>query len=132
LARERSYDDADPTLATLRRLCAGLPGSVERETWGLPTFRAPDKLYAVYGAGADHPCALVFKPDDDERPALVADARFFSPPYFGPNGWLALDLGGGTDWAEVAELLASSFRQVAPAELVRRLDAQGPPAPTAD
>lgn len=89
----RMYDDADPLLARVRRLCGALPGSVEKESWGRPTFRAPIRLYAVYGSsGTDHPTALIFKPEEDERPALVA------------------------------ELLASSYRQVAPALLVRALD----------
>lgn len=128
MAHPRMYDDADPVLAGVRRICDGLPESAEKESWGRPTFRAPTKIYAVYGAGTDHPHTLVFKPEEDERPALLGDERFWSPPYFGPSGWLALDLSETTDWDEVAELLASSFRQVAPARLVAELDRR--PAPS--
>lgn len=68
--------------------------------------------------------ALIIKPDPDERPALVGDPRFFAPPYFGPGGWLALDLATpDVDWAEVRELLDSSYRQVALVRMVRALDA---------
>jgi hypothetical protein len=35
---------------------------------------------------------MIFKPDSDERASLVQDERFYSPPYFGPSGWLTLDL----------------------------------------
>ncbi|WP_199422827.1 MmcQ/YjbR family DNA-binding protein [Actinotalea solisilvae] len=128
MAHPRRYDEADPLLDRVRALCAALPESTEKEAWGRPTFRAP-KIYAVYGSGAaaghaEHPTALIFTPDDDERPALVEDDRFWSPPYYGPSGWLALDLGEDTDWDEVGELLASSYRQHAPRRLVARLDAE--------
>ena len=122
------YDPADPALASLRALTSTLPGTTEKESWGRPTFRAPTKIYAVYGAGQERPHGLIIKPEPDERPALLADARFFSPPYFGPSGWLALDLDldAGIDWLEIVELLASSYRQVASATLVSTLDAAGP------
>lgn len=131
MAHPRMYDDADPLLDRVRRLCAALPESVEKESWGRPTFRAP-KIYAVYGSGSAagqeaHPHAVIFKPDDDERPALLDDERFWAPPYYGPSGWLALDLDEGTDWDEVGELLASSYRQVAPRRLVSVLDAERTP-----
>lgn len=129
MAHPRMYDEADPLLARLRSLCAELPGSVEKESWGRPTFRAPVKLYALYGASQERPTGLVFKPDEDERPALLADDRFFSPPYFGPSGWLAVDLAPDVDWDEVSELLASSYRQVATTALLTELDRRRPPVP---
>lgn len=135
----RMFDEDDRLLARVRALCATLPGSAEKEAWGRPTFRAAPKIYAVYGSHEGHSTALIIKPDPDEAPALREDPRFFSPKYYGPSGWLAIDLDDATDWDEVAELLASSFRQVAPARLVAELDAHGlaharpddPPAPGA-
>ena len=50
--------------------------------------------------------------------------RFVVPPYFGPSGWLALDLAAAPpDWQEVLELLESSYRQVALVRMRRALDA---------
>ncbi|WNB85161.1 MmcQ/YjbR family DNA-binding protein [Cellulomonas sp. ATA003] len=124
MAHPRMYDDADPALTRLRPLALAFPEAVEVEAWGRPTFRAGRKIFAVYGVTDDFPQALVFKPDPDERPALVGDARFFAPPYFGPGGWLALDLAvHDADWDEVRELLDSSYRQVALVRMVRALDA---------
>ncbi len=128
MAHPRMYDDADHLLDRVRQLCAALPESTEKESWGRPTFRTT-KIYAIYGSPAAagreaSPTALIFMPDDDERPALLEDGRFWSPPYYGPSGWLALDLDEDTDWDEVAELLASSYRQVAPKRLVAQLDAE--------
>jgi hypothetical protein len=65
----------------------------------------------------------VFKPEAEERPALLADDRFFVPPYFGPSGWLALDFDAArVDWEEVAELMDTSYRQVALKRMLRALD----------
>ena len=70
----------------------------------------------------DRPWGVVFKPEPDERPALLQDRRFYVPAYFGPSGWLALDFHArkSVDWSEVAELMQSSCRQVA---LKRMLEA---------
>lgn len=130
MAHPRMYDDEDPVLARLRSVCALFPGSEEKESWGRPTFRAP-KIYAVYGSGTDHPHALLVKAEEDERPALLEDTRFFSPPYYGPGGWVALDLDDpSTDWTEVTELLGSSFRLLAHPRHVAALDAAGLPSVT--
>ncbi|MGV1036267.1 MAG: MmcQ/YjbR family DNA-binding protein [Candidatus Nanopelagicales bacterium] len=123
MAHPRMYDDDDPILNRLRGICLGFPESVEVEAWGRPTFRAGKKIFAVYGSGEQDPNALIFTPDAEDRAALAQDPRFFSPPYFGPNGGLALDLAAaGVDWDEVAELLDSSYRRVA---LKRMLTALG-------
>ena len=80
------------------------PESVEVEAWGRPTFRAGKKIFGVFAGTDEHPWGLIFKPDSDERAPLLEDERFYSPPYFGPSGWLALDLEAApVDWDEVRE-----------------------------
>jgi predicted DNA-binding protein (MmcQ/YjbR family) len=120
------YGDGDPFLAELRGICLGLPGSVEVEAWGRPTFRAGGKLFAVFSGTQEHPYAVVFKPEPPERPALAQDQRFYAPPYFGPIGWLALDFTAApVDWQEVGELVESSYRQVAPKRMLKALEERG-------
>lgn len=117
------YDDDDPYLSELRGVCLALPESCEVEAWGRPTFRAGKKMFAVFEGNDAHPYAVVFKPDPDERPALVDDARFYVPAYFGPSGWLSLDFtAAAVDWQEVAELMETSYRQVALKRMLRALD----------
>lgn len=116
------YSDDDPHLAEVRRVCLVFPESVEVEAWGRPTFRAGKKMFAVYTDGADGEPAVVFKPEPDEREALLADGRFFVPPYFGPGGWLAVRLGPDVDRAELAELVEGSYRQVALKRMLAALD----------
>jgi hypothetical protein len=117
------YRDDDPYLAELRGICLRFPESTEVEAWGRPTFRAGKKLFAVFTGGQEEHSSVVYKPEAEERPALLADDRFFVPPYFGPSGWLALDFDAArVDWDEVAELMDTSYRQVALKRMLRALD----------
>ena len=123
MAHPRMYRDDDPYLGDLRSICLALPETAEVEAWGRPTFRAGKKIFAVFSGSSEDQYSVIFKPDADERPALVGDARFYVPPYFGPGGWLALDLSAApVDWAEVAELVETSYRQVALKRMVKALD----------
>ena len=125
MAHERTYSDDDRHLARLREVALRLPEATEVEAWGRPTFRAgPKKMFAMFLRQDEHGFAVAFKPDAEDRPALVADElRFYSPPYLGPSGWLALDLDAApVDWDEVAELVESSYRQVALERMLRALD----------
>jgi predicted DNA-binding protein (MmcQ/YjbR family) len=117
------YSDDDPHLQELRQVCLAFPEAVEVEAWGRPTFRAGKKIFAVFSGTDDRPLGVIFKPEGDERVALLQDDRFYSPPYFGPSGWLALDLDAApVDWTEVAELVESSYRQVALKRMLAALD----------
>ncbi|MGH9209147.1 MAG: MmcQ/YjbR family DNA-binding protein [Acidimicrobiales bacterium] len=119
------YREDDPFLDDLRRVCLALPETSEVEAWGRPTFRAGKKIFAVFTGSEEGRYAVILKPDVDERPALVADERFSVPPYFGPGGWLALDLTAApVDWDEVAELVETSYRHVALKRMLKALDSQ--------
>jgi hypothetical protein len=51
--------------------------------------------------------------------------RVFVPPYFGPGGWIGIDVDESpeTDWTFIAELIDTSYRQVALKRQVAALDA---------
>lgn len=126
MSHPRMYQDGDPHLADLRRVCLDLPETVEVEAWGRPTFRAGKKIFAVFTGSEEDRYTVIFKPDAEERPALLGDGdgRFYSPPYWGPGGWLGLDLTAApVDWDEVAELVETSYRQVALKRMLKALDA---------
>ena len=123
MAHPRTYSEAEPYLADVRKTCLALPETVEVEAWGRPTFRAGKKIFAIYSGTGERDHAVIFKPAADERGALVQDERFYAPRYWGPSGWLALDLGAApVDWVEVAELVESSYRQVALKRMLAALD----------
>jgi predicted DNA-binding protein (MmcQ/YjbR family) len=114
-------------LLRLRKLCLALPESHEVEAWGEPTFRARNKLFAMFAAANNH--------HGDGRPAVWCKAapgnqqlmvqhaptKFFVPPYVGPSGWVGVYLDGDVDWIEVAELLTDSYRLIAPKKLAKTL-----------
>ena len=122
------FDDDDAYLAQVRALAAALPGAAEKVSHGRPAFFTK-KVFAYYGGSlkvdgewVQHPHSLVVQPDPEDRPALVEDPRTYIPAYLGPSGWVGVDLDGGTDWAEVAELLDASFRLTAPRRSIAELD----------
>lgn len=123
------FDDDDPVLGRLREVALALPDAAEKVSHGIPAFYTT-KVFAYFGGSVKvdgayvrHDHAVLVMPDPDERPALVADDRFFVPAYLGPSGWVGLDLPGlDADWSEVEELVESSYRNTAGARRVRALD----------
>ena len=107
-------------LERFRRLCLALPGAHEVEAWGEPTFRVRNRMFAMYAAATNHHgngrAAAWLKAAPGNQSLMVAAApdRFFVPPYVGPSGWVGVWLGKGTDWRELAELVADGYRLVAP------------------
>jgi predicted DNA-binding protein (MmcQ/YjbR family) len=135
------FGDDDPGLAELRAVALAFPEAFEKVSHGRPTFCVP-KMFAMYGGNSklEHfpgrsapsrrpsatvafPQSVLVKVDDSDRAALQQDRRFFYPMYLGPYGWLGLDLTAAkVDWAEVTELVDSSYRMVATKKLIGRLD----------
>ncbi len=130
------YSADDPLLAELRRRCLAMPGAAEKVSHGRPNFFTV-KVFAVYGGvvKGDHDpephCrSLLVLTDQHTRAELLDDQRFFLPGYYGPSGWVGLDLARpgdppapAVDWTEVEELVDASYRLTAPARLLRELDA---------
>lgn len=123
MAHPRMYADDDPFLRELRELALAFPEAQEKESHGRPNFFA-GKVFGVFSGIEARPYGLIFKPDPDDRVALLEDDRFYSPPYYGPSGWLALDFEAApVDWDEVRELLDGSYRQIALKRQLKALDA---------
>ncbi len=103
-----------------------LPEAVEVEAWGRPTFRAAKPIFTYVGASMDRPLSIVVKTDPEEHRALVQDDRFYGVPYFDRNHWVGTDLDAtGTDWQLLAELIETSYRQVALKRQLAALDSPG-------
>ncbi|MDO5492179.1 MAG: MmcQ/YjbR family DNA-binding protein [Nesterenkonia sp.] len=130
MTHEVRYSDDDPYLRRVRDCALSFPGAEEKISFGRPVFFTR-KIFGLYACLektddglVEHQHSVGFLPDDSERPALLADARFFVPAYWGPWGWLAVDLDDRTDWDEVRELLEDSYRLTAPKSWATRH--QGP------
>jgi hypothetical protein len=105
---------------TVRRLALELPEAEERETWGSPTFRVRNKIFAMFAEGG---AEVWIKTSHDEQRALVAmdPDTYFPPPYVGPNGWVGVRYRSA-DRDELHELLIEAWRSTAPTRLVRAFD----------
>ncbi|MEF2977437.1 MmcQ/YjbR family DNA-binding protein [Subtercola sp. YIM 133946] len=122
----------DPLIARLREIALALPDASELETWGRPNFRVNQRIFLIAGLGNGARASVWFKPDADERPALLQQPGFFTPRYFGSKGWLALDLAddpAAVDWTLVAELADTSYRLIALKRQVAVLDARASARP---
>lgn len=120
------FEDGDRLVERIRALAMRLPEAVETVNHGRPSWKAGEagRAFAVLGASMDRTDTLVFKPDPAEAPAWRQDARVFVPKYWGPSGWLAIALDrSATDWSETAELIETSYRQVALRRQLAVLDA---------
>ena len=119
-------DPAHPLVERVRAICLAFPESSEVEAWGRPSFRVGTKIFVLAGAGMEHPFSIVFKPGPDEAGSYLADARFFAPRYWGARGWLATHIDEPTtDWTELAEIIDTSYRQVALVRQIKALDLAG-------
>ena len=117
---------ATHALERLRALCLALPEATEKISHGEPTWFVR-KVFVMF-AGRHHDDRVAFwcpAPPGVQEALVGSDPRrFFRPPYVGVRGWLGVYLDvPGVDWAEIAEIVAEAYRQVAPKRLVARLDA---------
>lgn len=124
-------------LSLVRGMALALPEATEKETWGHPTFRIRDKIFAGIGVG-DGDGALDFHPDGapavttmsmkaapGEQDSLLASGHpFFRPKYVGNRGWIGVVIDEDTDWSEIEELVIDSYRTIAPKKLAKQLDDQ--------
>ena len=120
----RSYASS---VADLRKLALSLPDTIEKETWGHPTFRVRDKMFA--SMAADETSGTV-KSTIDEQQALTQSEpdTFFVPAYVGKHGWIGIHLDS-VDPEELRELVTEAWRMTAAKKAVKAFDAAHPVPP---
>ncbi len=108
---------SDP-VAQLRAICLALPEATERETFGGPTFRVRDKIFAMETGRHGVPAFWCKAPPGSQAVLVGADpVRFFVPPYVGSKGWIGMRLDEAPDWDEVAAIVRRSYQLIAPRKL---------------
>ena len=112
----------------VRTLCLALPESFELDTWDHPTFRLGSGRGKIFCTAASDGSSITVKAEPVEREALLTQGEpFYDPPYVGRKGWVGVRLDHArTDWEELAELIATSYRLIAPKRLAEK--ATSPPS----
>jgi predicted DNA-binding protein (MmcQ/YjbR family) len=104
-------DDAtkEANLDRMRSIALALPEATEELTWGTEiNFRVRKKIFVFPGVGGE----LMVK----------ADPRFRPAPYLARGGWVLMDLAAAPiDWAEITELIHTSYCLIAPKTLARQV-----------
>ncbi len=131
-------DIPDELLRQARMIALDLPEATEIETWGHPTFRVRNKIFAGIGASdgqgstsfasteleslGDVVITMTMKAAPGEQESLLASGLpFFRPKYVGSRGWIGIIVDDETDWAEVEELVMDSYCAIAPKTLAKQL-----------
>jgi hypothetical protein len=115
----------DRRLVRVTRICRSLP-EVLRECHGRHAAFLVRKRTFVWFMDDHHGDGIVsvackVMPGDNAALAAAHPKRFYLPAYSAHKGWVALRLDvGEPDWEEVGELIATSYRLIAPKTLVRQ------------
>ena len=110
------------TAAELRELALGLPGAQERETWGHPTFRVRDKIFASMYEGDVGAIATVKASPEEQTVVVSADPTTFGlASHVGRYGWTTIGLDR-VDPDELRELVVEAWRRTAPKRVVATFD----------
>jgi hypothetical protein len=100
-----------------------MPEVEERETWGEPTFRVKDRIFAMGSLDGEY---VSLKASLDDQSGLVEmDPKTFAPSaYTGRYGWVRVRLAGvGKDLAQ--RLMTNAWRRTAPRRLVADHEMRG-------
>jgi hypothetical protein len=132
-------DDSDSKIETMtprtqliervRSACSDLPEVEERPSHGAPTFFVRGKksflmLWADGHHDHDFPHLWCAATEGVQGQLVGSDPeRFFRPPYVGHRGWVGIRLDRGFGDDELLEWAEDAYRAIAPATLVRKLDA---------
>lgn len=115
-------------VARLRAIAGTFPRTAEKVSHGMPVFYIDKgRTFAWYTHdhhGDGRSAVLVKTSGADEQAVLVeADpALYFLPAYMAPSGWIGIRTDiDATDWAHIADRVASSWRMVAPRKLLELL-----------
>jgi len=116
----------DPRLGRVSKIALVLPETSRQMQGKHASFRVRKKIFAYYldDHHGDGIVGITCKVLPNDNTALIAvnPERFYMPAYVGPSGWVGLRLDlGAIDWEEVGELIAGSYRLLAPKTLARRV-----------
>jgi hypothetical protein len=112
---------AQRLLATLRKIVAEWPEVTEGVQFGFPVWRAGKRTFA-WAWSMNERLQVAFWVGVDRQRLMTSDPRYTIPAYMGHNGWIALDVGRGSNLAELRALALDSYRHFALKRMLATLD----------
>ncbi len=117
--------DPDTVLAKVRALALAMPDAAERPSHGAPGFHIEGGRFFAYfwhDHHADDETVVIVKTTGSDEQAMLIEMDpdcYYSPPYMGPSGWVAMRLDrDDVDWDRVGDRIAISWELVAPQRLL--------------
>ncbi|HEX8692806.1 MAG TPA: MmcQ/YjbR family DNA-binding protein [Longimicrobium sp.] len=103
------------TAEEVRRVALSLPGAEERETWGHPTFRVRDKIFATLSEDGRE--AGVKTSPQEQAMLIASDPETFAVAHYtGRYGWVTAQLETA-DPDVVRGIVVEAWRRTAPKRL---------------
>lgn len=100
----------------VRRIALSLPGTVEKQRWGHPTFDVVRRMFVTV---PDDATSFAVRCPRHERAELIASEphKFWVPPHEQNSSWVRARLAALDDRQELYDILLDSWRQAAPPDL---------------
>ena len=97
----------------VRRIALSFPETVEKQRWGHPTFDVAGRMFVTV---PDDQTSFAVRCPRLEREELIAaePGKFWVPPHEAGSNWVRARLDALEDAGELHDILADSWRQVAP------------------
>jgi hypothetical protein len=103
-------------LDRVRRICASIPGTVEKLSHGAPTFFTPQRVFAMFANNhhGDGHVAVWIPAAPGVQADLIEEASetYFRPPYVGVSGWVGVELSKVDD-EQLGALIREAFSLIA-------------------
>ncbi|MEU3788267.1 MmcQ/YjbR family DNA-binding protein [Streptomyces fructofermentans] len=111
----------------VRRICLSLPDTTEKIAWSMPTFRVAGKMFATL---PEEETSIAVRCPKEERDELVLaePGKFWIADHEAGFAWVRVRLDALDDAAELRDILADSWRQAAPNQLLEAHPEIGLPA----
>jgi hypothetical protein len=113
----------------VRRIALSLPDTTEKIAWSMPTFRVAQKMFATLPEDETSMAVRCPKEERDEL-VLAEPEKFWIADHETQFAWVRVRLAAVGDEAELRDIIADSWRQVAPTRLLDAHPRLG--LPTAD
>jgi len=111
-SRPAGGKDDGTQVRRLRRLCLAMPGAIEKNSHGEPTFFTPKRVFAMFANNhhADGHVAAWLPAADGVQHELTEEAPqiYFPPPYVGSSGWIGVELSKVDD-EQLGALIREAF-----------------------